>query len=224
MKFRRFGEILKKNRELRRLSIRDLSKILKVSATLISKWEIGKYPPPRKPEIIRKISQALALHENELIEIIYIENILNDLPPTLREALKRSLYIHLKTNFTDQDGFFKGPDNIRESLLPLAVGGKDPETVKLTSFIVGNFNWDKIDYQKFKTLDEWIINDFLMQLLCKISLDFVDIHKDYSDIKTFLRNEERLFLVKVHYLKPDDSEEIFLLDSDGINISASLLI
>ncbi|SFR14960.1 helix-turn-helix domain-containing protein [Desulfoscipio geothermicus] len=219
MKMRRFGEILKKTRELRGFSIRDLAKILKVSATLVSKWEIGKYPPPQKIETIKKISQVLAIDENELLELCNIENMLNGLPNNLRVALKKSLYIHLKTNYRDENGRFKGPENIYDSLLPLASNGKNLLVVKQFGF-----QWDEINYPKFKTLAEWIINDFLMQLLCKISIDFVNIQNGYADIGTFLRNENRKFIIQVYFLKPDGTEELYELDSDGISFSDFLLV
>lgn len=221
MKMRRFGEILKKNRELHGFSTRDMAKVLKVSATLISKWEAGKYPPPNKPEIIRKISRALSLNENELMELSRIENMLNDLPANIREALKRTLYVHLKTNFIDEDGCFKGPESIFNSLVPLTADGRDPSIIKSIS---GTFKWDQITYSKFKTLEEWVINDFLIQLLCRISIDFKHVKKGYADTRTFLRNTERLYLIEVCYSKPDDTEEIFLLDSEGISVHEFLLI
>lgn len=221
MKMRRFGEILKKNKELRGISTRELAKMLKVSATLVSKWETGKYSPPQKRDIIKRISQILAINENELLEICHIENMLNDLPINLKEALKRSLYIHLKTNYRDEKGRFKGPENICDSLFPLASQGTDASFLKS---IIGSFEWDKINYPKFKTLEEWIINDFLLQLLCKVSIDLVDTKRGYYDTGTFLRNEERQFIIKVYFLRLDGNEELFMLDSDGINFSDYLLL
>jgi len=219
MKLRRFGEILKKTRELRGFSLRELAKVLKVSATLISKWELGKYPPPQKIDTIKKISQTLAINENELLELCYIENMLNDLPANLREALKKSLYVHLKTNYRNEKGYFRGPDNMFDSLVPLASNETD-------LFIMNKFGfqWDDINYPKFKTLAEWVINDFLMQLLCKISIDFIDVQKGYRDIGSFLRNEERHFIVQLYLLKPDGTEELFELDSGGISVYDGLLM
>ncbi len=214
MKSRRFGEILKKSRVLRGFSVRDLAKLLKVSATLVSKWEIGKYPPPQKSETIKRISKILAIDENELQELCNIENMLNGLPHNLRKALKQSLYIHLKTNYRDKEGCFKGPENICDTLFSLAHDLGNPMVAHLIS---NTFNWNKINYSKFNKLDEWVINDFLLQLLCNISIDFVNVQNGYADRETFLRNENRKSIIQVNFLKPDETEELYELDFEGIS-------
>lgn len=90
----KFGEFIRKTRLKQNLGLREFASQVGISATYISKMEIGDYAPP-KEENIKKMAAILDISENKLLSLAdkissEIKDIINDKPDLYASFLRRA--------------------------------------------------------------------------------------------------------------------------------------
>ena len=81
------GELIKKGREEKNLSMRQLAELAKVSHSDISRIESGEREVPN-PKILRKISQHIGINYNDLMDAAGLGFQVTDLNPFLKSYYK----------------------------------------------------------------------------------------------------------------------------------------
>ena len=64
----RFGEFVRQKREAKNLGLREMARIIGVSATYLSKIERDEYPPPTEDKIT-KIAEIIGCNPDELLAL-----------------------------------------------------------------------------------------------------------------------------------------------------------
>ena len=90
----KFGEFIRKSRLKHNLGLREFANQVGISATYISKMEIGDYAPP-KEENIKKMAQILNIDEDKLLSMAEklssdLKDIINDKPNLYASFLRRA--------------------------------------------------------------------------------------------------------------------------------------
>jgi len=65
----RFGDVIARARSERRITLRDLGKILDVAPSLLSEIEHGRRKPPAKMSVIDKLAKVLGLDGQQLRDL-----------------------------------------------------------------------------------------------------------------------------------------------------------
>ncbi|WP_257349075.1 helix-turn-helix domain-containing protein [Pseudalkalibacillus decolorationis] len=88
-----FGDELKKMREQKGLSMRELSRRSGISSSFLSKLESGKRSTP-KHETVLKLSDGLGISSVELLEVAGYLNDMDDVLKEMKEEHERKIEIH----------------------------------------------------------------------------------------------------------------------------------
>lgn len=94
-----FGEHLKEARKEKKITQRELGKMIGVDFTYISKIETGALEPPSE-EVIKKISRELDLDENELF--LAAKKVPTEFKNTIIENSTANMFFRKYPNLTDE--------------------------------------------------------------------------------------------------------------------------
>ena len=106
----KFGTLIRTTRINLNIGLREFAKIIGISATYISKMEVGDYAPPSE-ERIKKMAETLKLDKDELLAMAGkissdLQEIIASQPKLyasfLRRAKKQDIKGYLKENGGDQ--------------------------------------------------------------------------------------------------------------------------